>query len=150
MKQTTNFLLAFNFLFLSPLCNGSSQTDEPDRIRFTVLQKSTTSWDTKTLPKYLNGQPEITIIRVIIPPKTNVASHKHELINFGYLVRGELEATSEDGETILLSEGDTIIELVNSWHSAKNQGDKEVELIVFYLGPSTKPFAIYKYEFGDG
>lgn len=44
-------------------------TSKQGQIKFTILEKSTKSWDSKPLPNYPNGQPEITIIKVIIPPK---------------------------------------------------------------------------------
>jgi quercetin dioxygenase-like cupin family protein len=138
------FFFTISCLFSTATYSESINTVKPAQIEFSILQKSAMSWDSKPLPKYLDGRPEITIIKVIIPAKTSIATHKHDLINFGYLVRGQLNLTSEDGQTITLNEGDTIIELVNSWHSAKNEGLTEVEIIVFYLGPSTSPLAIYK------
>lgn len=138
------FLLVISSVFATATYSKTIDTIKQGEIKFKVLEKSTKSWDSKPLPGYLNGQPEITIIKVIIPPKTDIATHQHELINLGYLVKGQLQLTSESGERITLNEGDTIIELVDSWHSAKNEGDKEVEIIVFYLGPTSRPLAIYK------
>ncbi|WP_158768489.1 cupin domain-containing protein [Paraglaciecola sp. L1A13] len=139
-----SFFFTVSCLFSTATYSESIKPQKPAQIEFSILQKSSMSWDSGTLPKYLDKRPEITIIKVVIPSKTSIATHKHDLINFGYLVRGQLSLTSDGGQTITLNEGDTIIELVNSWHSAKNEGLTEVEIIVFYLGPSTSPLAIYK------
>jgi quercetin dioxygenase-like cupin family protein len=138
------FIFTISYVFSTAALSEALKPAKPAQIEFSVLQKSSTSWDAKPLPDYLDGRPEITVVKVVIPAKTNIATHKHDVINFGYLVRGQLKVTSEDGQTLTLNEGDTIIELVNSWHSARNEGETDVEIIVFYLGPSTRPLAIYK------
>lgn len=137
------FIFTTIFLFSAVTYCVSNEVNNSSQIEFSILQKTSKSWDGKDLPKYPDGYPEITIIKVIIPAKTSIEEHKHNLINFGYLVKGNLTVTSESGQTVTLNEGDTIIELVNTWHSAKNEGPIDVEIVVFYLGPSASPLAIY-------
>ena len=46
-----------------------------------TLVKDSSQWDGKLLPSYPTTQPEITILRIIIPPKTILPMHIHPVIN---------------------------------------------------------------------
>ena len=52
----------------------SNQVDagEFDNIKVDVLAKSGFSWDGSHLPSYSKGVPEITILRITIPPHTQL------------------------------------------------------------------------------
>ena len=107
-----------------------------------VLAKTNSSWDGKTLPDYRKGKPEVTILRIIIPPKTQLPPHKHPVINAGVLLKGELTVVTEDNETLHLKAGDPIVEVVNKWHYGKNEGNEPAEIIVFYAGIRETPITI--------
>ena len=109
-----------------------------------VLVKSSSSWDGSALPEYTQGKPEITILRVIIPPKQQLPLHIHPVINAGILLKGELTVVTEDNNTLHLKAGDTIVEVVNKWHYGKNDGDHPAEIIVFYAGIKGKPITVGK------
>ncbi len=80
------------------------------------LAKSTSSWDGSILPEYQKGRPEITILKITIPPKTELPFHRHPGINAGVLLEGALTVVTEDGKTLNLKEGDSILEVVNTRH----------------------------------
>lgn len=44
------------------------------------MVKSSASWDGQQLPAYTTGAPEITILRIIIPPNHTLPMHKHPII----------------------------------------------------------------------
>jgi quercetin dioxygenase-like cupin family protein len=98
------------------------------------LAKSTRSWDGKLLPPYPEGQPEVTIRRVIIPPGARLETHLHPVINAGVLVKGELTVVSADGKSLHLKAGDPIVELVNTPHYGINEGRVAAEIVVVYAG----------------
>lgn len=114
---------------------GSAQA-KPDAaaIEAEVLARSTQSWDGSTLPNYPRALPEISILRIRIPPGAALPVHKHPVINAGVLLTGQLTVISEDGDTLHLKAGDAIIELVNKWHYGRNDGDTTAEIVVFYAG----------------
>jgi len=118
--------------------------DEDDKITFDVLIKSSASWNGSALPGYGAGTPEITILKVIIPPGMAVATHKHPMINAAVLLSGELTVTSKKGAQIKLTAGDPLIELVDQWHSGLNTGHEPVEILVFYAGIKGQPLSIKK------
>ncbi|MBF0398093.1 MAG: cupin domain-containing protein [Desulfobacterales bacterium] len=109
-----------------------------------VLAKASSSWDKSQLPKYSTGTPEITILRIKIPPGGHLPSHNHSVINAGVLLSGELTVITEDNKTLNLKAGDSIVEVVNKWHYGKNEGNKTAEIIVFYAGVVDSPITIKK------
>jgi quercetin dioxygenase-like cupin family protein len=114
----------------------SNQVDagEFGNIKVDILAKSSFSWDGSYLPSYSTGVPEITILRITIPPDTQLPIHQHPHINAGVLLRGKLTVTTENGYTLYLKAGDSIVETVNKWHYGKNENSEPAEMIVFYAG----------------
>ena len=108
--------------------------NEVDEIQVVELVKSDKSWDQQILPEYPQGQPEITVLRITIPAGKELPVHMHPFINAGVLLKGELSVTTENGDTFQLKVGDPIVEVVNTWHYGKNEGDEPLEIIVFYAG----------------
>jgi len=104
------------------------------KIEVNVLAKTSKSWNGHTLPRYSKGKPEITILRISIPPHTDLAWHEHPEINAGVMISGELTVITDKQDTLHLQAGDPIVEVVNTWHFGKNEGDKPVDIIVFYAG----------------
>ena len=105
-----------------------------NQAQVTKLAETTTSWNGDTLPAYPAGQPKITVLKFVIPPKVRLPNHFHTVINSGYMLKGELTVIDVNNETLLLKEGDVIVELVNKIHHWVNNGDVPVELVVFYAG----------------
>ncbi len=114
----------------------SNQVDagEFDNIKVGVLAKSSFSWDGSHLPNYSTGVPEITILRITIPPDTQLPLHQHPHINAGVLLKGKLTVATENGYKLYLKAGDSIVEMVNKWHYGKNKNSEPAEMIVFYAG----------------
>ncbi len=107
-----------------------------------TLAKSTSSWNGEALPGYPQGRPEVTILKLTIPPRTELPWHKHPFINAGVLLSGELTVVTRDGKTLHLKAGDALVELVNTWHHGINDGDVPAEIIVFYAGIKDLPITI--------
>lgn len=112
-------------------------------IEVSVLAKSTTSWDGSLLPEFPAGQPEISILRIKIPPGASLPMHKHPVINAGVLLKGELTVKTENGARLHLKAGEPIIEVVELWHYGRNEGSEPAEIIVFYAGTDYLPVTVY-------
>ncbi|RCT54650.1 cupin domain-containing protein [Winogradskyella sp. KYW1333] len=132
-------LFCFTFIFL--VACKSNKTAE---ITVISLAKTSKSWNGKLLPKYLDGNPEITILKIIIPPKAKLPLHKHPEINAGVLLKGKLRVISKENDTLMLKAGEPIVELVNVWHYGENPGTVPAEIIVFYAGVKGTPITIIK------
>ena len=113
-------------------------------LKVDVLAKSTSSWDSSKLPGYPKGQPEVTILKITIPPNTKLPLHSHPVINAGVLLKGELTVVKEDQRTLHLKAGDAIIEVVNSYHYGINKSKEPAVIIVFYAGSEGTQITIKK------
>jgi len=99
-----------------------------------TLAKTSSSWNGSALPDYAQGKPEVTILKITIPPKVQLPMHKHPVINAGVLLKGELTVVTDTGRTLYMKAGDPIVEVVDTWHYGKNEGNEPAEIIVFYAG----------------
>lgn len=116
--------------------------DEGGVVKVEVLAKSGSSWDERALPDYAKGTPEITILRITIPPKVRLPLHEHPVINAGVLLKGELTVVTQDNKTLHLKAGEAIVEVVSKWHYGINEGSEPAEIIVFYAGVQDTPITI--------
>ncbi len=113
-------------------------------IQTEVLAKAGSSWDGSQLPVYSTSAPEITILRIKIPPGAQLPLHKHPVINAGVLLSGELTVVTEDNKILHLKAGESIVEVVNTWHHGKNEGDTTAEILIFYAGTLDTPITVKK------
>lgn len=79
-------------LLLSSHAWGRSE----NTVKVEVLARTGSSWDGEALPEYPKGKPEVTILRITIPPKVMLPLHKHPAMNAGILLKGELIVVTED------------------------------------------------------
>jgi quercetin dioxygenase-like cupin family protein len=99
-----------------------------------LLSESFLSWNGDSLPSYPMGKPKISLVKVTIPPHSELPHHYHPVINAGVLLTGELTVVDIMGNVLEMKAGDPIIEVVNTIHYGKNNGDKPAEILVFYAG----------------
>jgi quercetin dioxygenase-like cupin family protein len=111
-----------------------------------TLAHATVSWDGARLPAYPAGQPEVTLLRIRIPPGAELPLHQHPVINAGVMLHGELTVVSKAGKKLRLKTGEALIELVNTWHSGRNEGHETAEIVVFYAGSAGQPITVKKPE----
>ena len=135
----TRFLLSL--LLFAALSAPALALDGPGVVVET-LAKGGASWDGSPLPAYPEGQPQLTILRIRIPPGTTLPLHKHPVINAGVLTSGTLTVVTEKNDTLRLKAGDSIIEVVDKWHYGKNDGAETAEIIVFYVGSADQPLTV--------
>lgn len=126
------------------LLSSNVLADEVNAVQVAVLAKTGLSWDGGRLPDYSKGTPEVTILRIKIPPGIQLPLHNHPVINAGVLLSGELTVVTEDNRTLHLKAGDPIVEVVNTWHYGKNEGNAMAEILVFYAGVLDTPITTRK------
>ena len=132
----------FYAICLTLLLSSHVWAQDVNTVKVDVLAKTSSSWDGRALPVYGKGKPEVTILRITIPPKILLTLHKHPVINAGVLLNGELTVVTENNETLHLKAGDPIVEVVNKWHYGKNEGNEPAEIIVFYAGIKDTPITV--------
>jgi len=112
----------------------SCQPNKAQKTEFTTLLETTESWNGHQLPEYPSGQPNITILKAVIPAHSKLDLHKHLVINAAVLLDGELTVVTEMKDTLRVKSGDAFAEVVNTWHYGINNSSKPAELIIFYAG----------------
>ncbi len=127
---------------LAVLLSNSVTAKDVNSVKVDLLAKSSFTWDGSELPNYQKGKPEITILRIEIPPGVELPLHEHPVINAGVLLKGELTVITDENKTLHLKAGESIIEVVNTWHYGKNEGKTPAEIIVFYAGIHGMPVTV--------
>ncbi|MCE9613479.1 MAG: cupin domain-containing protein [Lentisphaerae bacterium] len=118
------------------------RAEESAGITSVQLAKSSASWNGAPLPSYPAGAPEITIMRITIPPGVALPMHQHPVINAGVLLSGELTVVTERNDTLQLKAGDPIIEVVDTWHFGRNTGTNAAEILIVYAGTTNAPVTV--------
>ena len=139
-------MASLSLMSLFPLsCDNSSPDDQSsgysDKIESVSLLKTTKSWDGTVYPSYPDGQPEISVLKISVPPHKALDWHKHSVINAAYVEKGEIQIErKEDGKTRWVKQGQVLPEMINVAHRGKT-GDQGATLIVFYSGSPDIPLS---------
>jgi len=145
-KLSNTIFLTISLLTIININASAYDTDynKDSEVKVDVLAKTDSSWDNSPLPAYPKENPEITILRIKIPPGIQLPMHKHPVINAGVLLKGNLTVITEDNRTLRLKAGESIVEVVNTWHYGINDGNVTAELIMFYAGTKETPITVKK------
>ncbi|MFT5836043.1 MAG: quercetin dioxygenase-like cupin family protein [Sulfurimonas sp.] len=135
-----NLLLIATLILTSTLAFAHENT----KIKVDVLAKTSSSWDGTALKPYAKGTPEVTILKISIPPKTKLPIHKHPYMNAGVLTKGQLTVVTIDKKVLELKAGDAIVETIDKWHYGENRGNTTSEIIVIYAGIKGQAITIKK------
>jgi quercetin dioxygenase-like cupin family protein len=138
-----NFLQLTVLSSLLWLLEASSEAYARDpHVRVDQLLQATRSWDGSEYTRYVNGQPQITILRISIPPNTALDWHEHPMISAGYVVSGQITLeTRGTRERKTLHAGQALAESVDTVHRGYTT-QQPVELVVFYAGAVGLPLSV--------
>jgi quercetin dioxygenase-like cupin family protein len=140
MKRYLALLSAFPSLWLWLIPTGLCAS-EP-QIKVEQVLQTTQSWDGAPYTSYPTGQPQVTVLKITIPPNTALHWHRHPVISVAYVLSGHLTVEKRDtGERRILQAGQALAETVETTHRGFTT-DEPVELIVFYAGQSGLPLTI--------
>ncbi|MCE0743825.1 MULTISPECIES: cupin domain-containing protein [Acetobacteraceae] len=99
-----------------------------------TLLKARSSWNNIAYEQYPEGNPELTVVRVTIPPYSSLPWHVHDMPNAAFILAGKL--TVEEHGTGLRSvfkKGQAFAESVHSIHRGVT-GREGAVAIVTYAG----------------
>jgi quercetin dioxygenase-like cupin family protein len=131
-------------IVLAAVLPVSGLAQDTAKIQMAELVKASSSWDGSVLPGYGEGKPEVTVLRVAIPPGARLPLHKHPVINTGVVLSGELTVVTDEGKTLHVGAGKAFVEVVDRWHYGRNNGDVPVDIVVFYAGTVGTPISVRK------
>ncbi len=132
--------IAFALLACSSFAFADAEAYKKE-IAVTPLLKTQTDAAGKAIV-YPTGSPEVTAVRVEIPPGAQTGWHKHPVPCFAYILEGELHVQIEGGETKILKAGEAYAETVDALHNGMNQGTVPVKLVMFATSASGQPYAV--------
>jgi quercetin dioxygenase-like cupin family protein len=131
-------LLALSIAAFSPISNRLYAA-EP---QIDKLLQTTQSWDGQRYPEYPTGQPQLTVLKITIPPHTALHWHRHPMISVAYVLSGHLTLEKrETRERKVFHSGDALAETLQTTHRGFTTNEA-VQLIVFYAGRVGLPLSI--------
>ena len=74
-----------------------------------------------------------------IEPGAAVPMHSHHHEQAGFVYRGEVTFVLEDGEEVVVSEGESYVLAGEEAHAAENHGDEPIEGVDIFSPPRTNP-----------
>ena len=101
------------------------------------LLQSSQSWDGGEI-NYPEGQAEITSLKLKLLKGHSTKFHCHPVPTFGYIVKGDLQVETLNGNKTLMKKGESILEVMKTIHKG-TAIDSEVEIVVFYAGAKDIP-----------
>jgi quercetin dioxygenase-like cupin family protein len=123
------------------LVQAPAVATEPEVQVEQVLQ-TTGSWDGSRYTGYPSGQPQVTVLKITIPPHTTLHWHRHPMISAAYVLSERLTVEKRDtGERKVVNAGEALAETVQTTHRGFTT-DEAVELIVFYAGRVDMPVSV--------
>ncbi len=111
-------------------------------IKVTPLLRETTTAAGQPIVYPNTTSPEVTAVRVIIPPGAETGWHKHPFPCYGYILSGELTVQMEGRDPVHLKGGQALVESVNVLHNGKNTGTEPVELVMIVTGEKGEAFTV--------
>ena len=110
---------------------GARENNEP-AVQTQILLSASSSWDGEPYQSYPSGQPELSVLKIILAPHTQLEWHSHPMPSAAYIVAGELTLERKrDGKKQHFTAGQVISETVDTLHRGV-AGNEPLVLIVFY------------------
>jgi len=107
-----------------------------------ILLQTTQSWNGKPYTHYPTGQPQLTTIKLTIPPHTALPWHTHPFPNVVYVLSGSLTLQDKaSGKTLVVHQGQAVGESVDDIHRGES-GDETTVLLITYAGTPGVPTSV--------
>jgi quercetin dioxygenase-like cupin family protein len=108
-----------------------------------TLLSASSSWDGEAYQSYTSGRPELSVLKIILAPHTQLEWHSHPMPSAAYIVAGELTLErKKDGKKQHFTAGQAVCETVDTFHRGI-AGSEPLVLIVFYAGSTGMPLTQY-------
>lgn len=135
-------LVIMAFVFVSFPQDTAAENDR-SALRSEILLQSSSSWDGEPYASYPSGQPELSVLKITVPPHTILEWHTHSMPSAAYIVAGELTLERKrDGREKHFTAGDAVSETVDTLHRGV-AGSEPVVIIMFYGGSPGEPLTRY-------
>lgn len=96
-----------------------------------------TSWNGAPF-SYPSGNAKMTAVKLLLKQGEPTGFHCHPVPTFAYILSGNLDVETSDGDKISLIPGQSMVEVMRTLHQGTPIGG-DVEILVFYAGSDTLP-----------
>lgn len=125
------------------LREATARENRQRAVKSEALLRTASSWDGEPYKSYPSGQPQLSILKITLAPRTELEWHSHPMPNAAYIVSGELTLERKrDGKKQHFASGQAVSETVDTFHRGV-AGNEPVVLIVFYAGSPGVPLTQY-------
>tara|TARA_B100000678_G_scaffold291306_1_gene307524 strand:- start:1742 stop:2158 length:417 start_codon:yes stop_codon:yes gene_type:complete len=129
----------------SPTAAESTEC-EAGAIHSQTLVRSSESWNGVPYIGYGQGKPELTVLRIEIPPNSYLPWHRHVVPNAAYVVSGHMNVEDRaSGQKMRVDAGQAFNEQVGHVHRGFTD-DEPAVVVVTYAGTSGVPLSIQEEE----
>lgn len=136
-------------LALALLREATAGENRQPAVQSETLLRTGSSWDGEPYKSYPSGQPQLSILKITLAPRTELEWHSHPVPNGAYIVSGELTLErKKDGKKQHFVAGQAVSETVDTFHRGV-AGNEPAVLIVFYAGSPGMPLTQYCSEIGS-
>lgn len=113
-------------------------TDKPEasnpQPEHDLILQSGRAWNGLIFDEYPAGKPQISVMRMSLPPNSKLPWHTHPMPNAAFVLTGQLTIEDkETGQTHCFNAGEALNETVNSPHRGYTTA-QGTELVIFYAG----------------
>jgi quercetin dioxygenase-like cupin family protein len=109
--------------------------------RTETLLATTRAWTGEHYAQYLDGQPEMRMLRISIEPGATLPWHRNTVPNAGYLLEGELHIETREGASLVLRPGDSIAQSVDVVQRGI-AGPEGATILMFYANVEGKAVTV--------
>lgn len=119
----------------------TSTEHSADKILSTELLQTSEAWNGTPYDAYPDGKPQLTVMKMCIPPYSSLPWHSHPMPNIAYVLSGKLTIEDkESGKTHTVTAGEALNESTGDIHRGYTT-DSAVELVIFYAGTEGMPLS---------
>lgn len=108
----------------------------------TTLLTAGTTWNDAPIHYQCPTRPQVSAVKVEIPPGEATPWHAHPVGNYAYVISGTLDLELADGTRRTFRAGEAFAEVVGTIHRGKAVGAEPVALVVWYMGEEEKPVTV--------
>jgi len=127
-------------LTLGPLQAQTPYQGAAKSLQINTLVQGGASWDKIPYQAYPAAPPQLTVLKITLPPNSALPWHTHSIPVAVYVLSGKLIIEKKSGEKIVLAEGQAALEAQYTVHRGKT-GNSPTVLIAFYAGALGLPLA---------
>lgn len=107
---------------------------EPQDVKVTAVMKGSTTISGQKIEYPKTDKAEMASVLVEIQPGKENGRHMHSVPTYVHVLEGTMTVEFEDGSRQTFQAGSGFLEVVNTWHSAKNLGEVPLRLLVVFAG----------------